>query len=89
VGLAIDSAATAAVRYLTRWRGSQATALELTTAFFGRLFLEKRETREDIELAVLKNAIQAGIESGPGVPAQEVFDRLEKKYATTEGSGNG
>ncbi len=35
-------------------------------------------------VAELKDAIQAGIESGPGVPAQEVFDRLEKKYATTK-----
>jgi len=51
--------------------------------------LEKREKQEDFKLAELKDAIQAGIESGPGVPAQEVFDRLEKKYATEEKGRNG
>jgi len=32
-----------------------------------------------LKLAELKAAIQAGIVSGSGVPAEEVFDRLEKK----------
>jgi hypothetical protein len=31
--------------------------------------------------AELKDAIRAGIMSGPGVLAEKVFDRLEKKYA--------
>jgi hypothetical protein len=44
------------------------------------------EKREDPKVAELKDAIQAGIESGAGVPAHEVFDRLEKKCATTEKS---
>jgi len=43
--------------------------------------LKEHEKREDRKVAELKDAIQAGIVSGPGVPAQEVFDRLEKKYA--------
>jgi antitoxin ParD1/3/4 len=50
--------------------------------------LEDHEKREDRKVAELKDAIQAGIVSGPGVPAQEVFDRLEKKYAAM-GKGSG
>ena len=38
----------------------------------------KRQRRMVVELI---DAIQAGIVSGSGVPAEEVFDRLEKKYA--------
>jgi antitoxin ParD1/3/4 len=53
------------------------------------LVLEEQEKREDFKVAELKDAIQAGIESGPGVPAQEVFDRLEKKYATPGKTRNG
>ena len=43
--------------------------------------MEEHEKREDRKVAELKAAIQAGIVSGSGVPAEEVFDRLEKKYA--------
>jgi len=43
--------------------------------------LKEHEKWEDRKVAELKDAIQAGIVSGPGIPAQEVFDRLEKKYA--------
>ena len=53
------------------------------------VLLEEHEKREDPEVAKLKDAIQTGIVSGPGVPAQEVFDRLEKKYATTGNRGRG
>lgn len=59
------------------------------TTVFGRLVLEEHEKPESPKVAELKDAIRAGIESGPGVPAQEVFDRLEKKYATTEKSRKG
>ena len=51
--------------------------------------MEENEKREDLKVAELKDAIQAGIVSGPGVPAQEVFDPLEKKYATAGKSRNG
>jgi hypothetical protein len=39
------------------------------------------EKLQALKLAELKAAIQAGIDSGPGVPAEEVFERLEQKYA--------
>jgi antitoxin ParD1/3/4 len=35
---------------------------------------------ESEHLQALRKAIQEGIDSGPGLPANEVFDRLEKKY---------
>ena len=34
-----------------------------------------------LELAKLRDAIQAGVASGPGVDAQTAFARLERKYA--------
>ena len=43
--------------------------------------MEDQEKLQALKLAELKAAIQAGIVSGTGVPAEEVFDRLEKKYA--------
>jgi antitoxin ParD1/3/4 len=43
--------------------------------------LEDYEKLQALKLAELKAAIQAGIDSGPGVPAEAVFDRLEQKYA--------
>jgi antitoxin ParD1/3/4 len=47
----------------------------------GLRLLEDHEKLQALKLAELKAAIQAGIDSGPGVPAEEVFDRLEQKYA--------
>ena len=52
----------------------------------GLRLLEDQEKLQAFKLAELKAAIQAGIVSGTGVPAEEVFDRLEKKYAAM---GNG
>jgi hypothetical protein len=36
-------------------------------------------------LCQLRNAIQAGVASGPGVDADGVFDRLERKYMAALG----
>ena len=47
----------------------------------GLRLLEDQEKLQALKLAELKAAIQAGIVTGSGVPAEEVFDRLEKKYA--------
>ena len=47
----------------------------------GLRLLEDHEKLQALKHAELKAAIQAGIVSGPGVPAEAVFDRLEKKYA--------
>ena len=46
----------------------------------------KRQRRMIVELI---DAIQAGIVSGTGVPAKDVFDRLENKYASMVQSENG
>jgi len=43
--------------------------------------LEEQEKRQVRMLAGLKDAISAGIMSGQGVLAKEVFGRLEEKYA--------
>jgi antitoxin ParD1/3/4 len=42
--------------------------------------LEEQEDWRAAQLEVLRRQIQAGVESGPGVPATEVFTRLEAKY---------
>jgi hypothetical protein len=39
-------------------------------------------------MAELQQAVQAGITSGPGIPAEEVFDRFEKKYEAMVKSSN-
>jgi antitoxin ParD1/3/4 len=43
--------------------------------------LEEHEEGQVRMVAELKDAIRAGIMSGPGVLAEKVFDRLEKKYS--------
>jgi antitoxin ParD1/3/4 len=43
--------------------------------------LEEQEKRQVRMVAELKDAIRAGIISGPGVLAEKVFERLEEKYA--------
>jgi antitoxin ParD1/3/4 len=45
-----------------------------------RLLEEQKEFRE-AQLKNLREKIQEGIHSGPGIPAEEVFTRLEAKYA--------
>jgi antitoxin ParD1/3/4 len=42
--------------------------------------LEGRERLREIELEEYRAKIREGMESGPGVPAEEVFARLEAKY---------
>lgn len=44
--------------------------------------LEQREQFRAMKLAALRTEIQKGADSGPGIPAEEVFDRLERKYQT-------
>lgn len=39
-------------------------------------------------LEELRNAIQEGASSGPGIPADEVFERLEKKYLALVGKNS-
>jgi len=42
--------------------------------------LESRERLRQIELEEYREKIRDGMESGPGIPADEVFARLEAKY---------
>jgi antitoxin ParD1/3/4 len=42
--------------------------------------LETRERIREIELKEYREKIREGMESGPGIPAEDVFTRLEAKY---------
>lgn len=42
--------------------------------------LEEREKFRAMKLEALRAEIQKGANSGPGIPAEEVFSRLEAKY---------
>ncbi|MEQ1887978.1 MAG: hypothetical protein ABL951_02220 [Alphaproteobacteria bacterium] len=50
----------------------------LTPQALERLLTEALQRHDDIE--ALRMEIQKGIDSGPGIPADQVFDRLEAKY---------
>lgn len=50
----------------------------LTPQALERLLTEALQRQDDIE--TLRREIQKGVDSGPGIPADEVFDRLEAKY---------
>ena len=42
--------------------------------------MEEREELRAVQLETLRKQLKAGIDSGPGIPADKVFDRLEAKY---------
>ena len=42
--------------------------------------MEEREQLRQIQLEQLRQQVRAGIDSGPSIPAEEVFDRLSAKY---------
>lgn len=42
--------------------------------------LEDHEKTRELKLAQLRQAIEEGIASGPPIPAEEVFERLEARY---------
>ncbi len=50
----------------------------LTTQALERLLIDALKQHADTDELRLK--IQKGIDSGPGIPAEQVFDRLEAKY---------
>ena len=50
----------------------------LTPQALERLLGDALKRHDDI--AALRMEIQKGIDSGPGIPAEQVFDRLEAKY---------
>lgn len=43
--------------------------------------LEREEQRRKISLEALRSEVQQGLDSGPGSAADEMFQRLESKYA--------
>lgn len=45
--------------------------------------MEEREELRTVQLENLRKQLKAGIDSGPSIPADKVFDRLEAKYQTT------
>lgn len=46
----------------------------------GLRLLEDQQKQAALQLDALRAAIAAGLASGPGIPAEEVFDRLAAKY---------
>lgn len=46
----------------------------------GLRLLEDQQQQASLKLEALRSAITAGLAGGSGVPADEVFDRLEAKY---------
>lgn len=51
----------------------------------GLRLLEYQQKQADIRLDALRTAITTGLSSGPGIPGDEVFDRLEDKYRSMAG----
>jgi len=51
----------------------------------GLRLLEDQQKQTDLKLNALRAAIVTGLASGPGVPADEVFDRLEPSTKTLAG----
>ena len=50
----------------------------------GLRLLEDQQTQASMKVDALRAAIASGMASGPGIPADEVFDRLEAKYRALE-----
>lgn len=46
----------------------------------GLRMLEDQEKWRQLKVETLRAEIQKGLDSGPGVPADDVFNRLEAKY---------
>lgn len=46
----------------------------------GLRLLQQLEQVNEARLGELRKAIEEGFDSGPGMPAEDVFDRLEGKY---------
>lgn len=60
--------------------GHYADASEVVRA--GLRLLEALERVQTAELDDVRAAIRKGLDSGPGRPAEQVFERLRRKYAT-------
>ncbi|WP_295400681.1 type II toxin-antitoxin system ParD family antitoxin [uncultured Thiocystis sp.] len=51
----------------------------------GLRLLEDQQTQASMQREALRAAIASGMASGPGIPADNVFDRLEAKYRAMAG----
>jgi antitoxin ParD1/3/4 len=49
----------------------------------GLRLIEEREGQHQAKLTALREAIREGMESGPGIPADEVFEELLARYSET------
>lgn len=59
-------------------KGRYASASEVIRD--GLRALEDQEKFREVKLSALRADIQKGADSGPGIPAETVFSRLEAKY---------
>ena len=48
----------------------------------GLRLLEDQQSQAELQLQAMQAAIAAGLASGPGMAADQVFDRLQAKYRT-------
>lgn len=55
----------------------------------GLRLLEEHEAEQAAKLNALRAAIAEGLNSGPAVPADQVFSRLVAKYSTMVDEGSG
>lgn len=46
----------------------------------GLRVIEERESRLKTDLDALKKAVMEGVNSGPSIPAEQVFDELKARY---------
>lgn len=52
----------------------------------GLRLLQQLEQVNEARLGELRKAIDEGFDSGPGIPAEDVFDRLETKFRAMDRS---
>lgn len=53
----------------------------------GLRILEDQQKQAELQLEAMRAAIAAGLTSGPGTAADQVFDRLETKYRKQASAG--
>lgn len=52
----------------------------------GLRLLQELEKINEARVAELRKAVEEGFKSGPGIPMEKVFDRLEAKYRAMQRS---
>ena len=54
----------------------------------GLRIIEERESRRQVALEELRAALREGMDSGPGIPAEEAFAMLEARYSSESGTSS-